>query len=500
MQKALELYHEIEPALQAELLRTSVKYFTNRVFGYVIWDHHDKILTHYSHHQETLDLAPRGSGKTRVGTIGYGAWKAVNNPDIRILIVSDTDQHATRFLNTIKNAIEYHPLILEHYGKLKGNRWSDHEAILQGRTRILTEATMTAHGAMSGAVTSGHYDLILADDLVNFSNARTEGERERMIDWFKLTLIPTLIPGGEIHVLGTRYHFLDLYKTLIEELDYDLQIQEAIITGPDSTERSIWEDFMPLDDRVEGQVVTTGLRTIRERVGTLVFNLQYQNDVELMKKGDIFHFDWFRYYDFTTVNGETVLEREDGQMVKLSDLRVYMGVDPAVSEKDTADYFAICIIGITKGPTPDYYVLDVVRGRYSYEQRSQVIAAKWNQWKPLVCGIENVAFQKDFCDRIRHTYPFIRIKEIKTTRDKVSRAYNRSGLVENGHVWVRRGMSLFVEELCLMPGGEHDDQFDGFDFALFAGDVSQGGFMITETPGMKKYTRKEPVTLRGHWQ
>lgn len=485
-----------EEAFQGDLLRYHPNYFINKIFGYTIWDHHQKILDHYFSEQETLDEAPRGCGKTRIGTIGYGAWRAVNDPDLRILITSDTDQHATRFLNTIKNAIEFHPLIKKHYGDLKGDRWSDHEAILAGRTKILTESTFTAHGAMSGAVTSGHYDIILADDLVNFANARTEGEREKMIDWFKLTLLPTLIPGGEIHVLGTRYHFLDLYKVLEGELGYDVQIQRAIETDTQGEEISIWEPYMPLDDRVEGidprtgkPKITKGLRTIRDKVGSIVFNLQYQNDVALMMKGDIFQFDWFKYFDFTTVNGEQVLEREDGQMVKLSDLKIYMGVDPAVSEKDTADYFVICIIGISKTKPIDCYVLDIVRDRFSYEMRAQSIAKKWNQWKPRVVGIENVAFQKDFCDRIRHTFPFIRVKEIKTTRDKVSRAYNRSGLVQNGHVWVRSGMSRFVEELCLMPGGEHDDQFDGFDFAMWVGDSSpEGGVLMTTLPG---YSQKD---------
>ena len=494
------IYLQAEPVLQGDLLRHSVRYFTNRIFGYTIWDHHARILDHYERSQKTLDLAPRGCGKTRVGTIGYGAWKAVNNPDIRILIVSDTDQHATRFLNTIKNAAEHHPLIKQHYGDLRGAKWSDHEAIFAGRTKILTEATLTAHGANSGAVTSGHYDLILADDLVNFSNARTEGERERMVDWFKLTLLPTLIPGGEIHVLGTRYHFLDLYKTLMEDLNFDLQIQEAIIKGSDGEERSIWEDFMPLEDRVSRGGITEGLRTIRKNVGTLVFNLQYQNDVELMKKGDIFQFDWFKYFELTTVNGETVIERDDGKMIRLAEVITFMGVDPAVSEKDTADYFAICIIGISKDG--DYYVLDIVRDRFTYQERGHAIASKWGQWKPRVAGIESVAFQLEFCQRIRKTFPYIRIKEIKTTRDKVSRAYNRSGVVENGHVWVRRGMSLFVEELCLMPGGEHDDQFDAFDFAMYAGEVPGGGLIMSKTPAMRKYSddHRKPEGLKGSWQ
>ena len=106
----------------------------------------------------------------------------------------------------------------------------------------------------------------------------------------------------------------------------------------------------------------------------------------------------------------------------------------------------------------------------------------------MIIGIEDVAFQKEFVQRIRQTYPYMRVKEVKTTKDKVSRAYGRSGLVQNGKVFVKKGMADFVEELCIMPDGAHDDQFDAFDFAIAVSESAQGGAKSTPLPNSGKWT------------
>ncbi len=188
-------YQKCVTAQTKGILVSSCRCFIFHIFNYVIEPHHENILAHVESYPLTLDLAPRGSGKSRIVTIGYAAWRAIVDPDIRILILSDTDDHAVRFLNTIKTALHQHPLIKQHFGPVEGDKWTDHQIVLAGRKKILTEATITALGAYSGAVTSGHYDLIICDDLVNFENSRTEGGRARMLEWFKQTLLPTLIPG-----------------------------------------------------------------------------------------------------------------------------------------------------------------------------------------------------------------------------------------------------------------------------------------------------------------
>jgi len=441
---------------ESQLLEASPAYFIKTIYGYRIDKPHWNILKHYDEVQETLDLAPRGCGKTRIGTIGFCSWRAVNNPNTRILIVSDTDTHAVRFLGTIKAVLESHPLILQNYGRVKGNKWTDHEITLRTRTdKTLTEATISAMGMYSGAVTTGHYNLIIADDLINFDNSRTEGQRERSKEWFKTTLLPTLLPGGEIHCLGTRYHYNDLWQMVMDDLGYDKRIQKAITDEG----ASLWEWHMPLHTvMVKGRKVK-GLIEIRDGdensggIGSLIFNLQYQNDVELLKEGRIFLYDWFQFYE-TIPTG----------------LRIYQGVDPAISQKDAADYFSLITIGLDTAR--NCYVLDIVREHLTFDKQVEMIKRKNDEWRPDIVGIEKIAYQLALIQHLRGKYPEIKIHEIQPGTDKVSRAHNRSGLFENGKVYVRRNMHLFIDELVLFPDARHDDQFDAFDFALAAGSTT----------------------------
>ena len=451
----MKLQNERLEIPEPQALRLDPKYFIENVFGYRIDAPHYNILDHYEQAQETLDLAPRGSGKTRIGNIGYVSWQAANNPNIRILIVSDTDTHAVRFLGTIKAVLESHPLIKQYYGNLKGeSKWTDHEITLKTRTdKTLTEATISAMGMYSGAVTTGHYDVIIADDLINFDNSRTEGQRERSKEWFKTTLLPTLLPGGEIHCLGTRYHYSELWDCVQNELGYDTQIQCAVIDEGLESERSLWEWHMPLHTKTVNNRKVKGLVEIRDGdvnsggIGTLIFNLQYQNNVELLKKGRIFLYDWFQFYESIPVN-----------------LKVFQGVDLSISEKETADYFVIVTVGIDTNM--NVYVLDIFRERgISFNVQIETIKKKAKEWNPIRIGIEANAYQKALPQELIRTTN-LPIKSLTTIRDKVIRAQKRSGIVENGKVSIRKDMHLFIDELVLFPDAIHDDQFDAFDFAL----------------------------------
>jgi hypothetical protein len=95
--------------------------------------------------------------------------------------------------------------------------------------------------------------------------------------------LPCLEPHGRLFIVGTRYHYLDLYGSLIKnELADRHQVIRAI--DPDgSTPRSEKFSLDWLEER-------------RRQMGSAIFATQYQNDVELTK-GDIFREEWFRYYD-----------------------------------------------------------------------------------------------------------------------------------------------------------------------------------------------------------
>ena len=440
--------------LETQALRLDPKYFIKQVFSYKIALPHYNFLKHFEIAQETIDLAPRGCGKTHIGTIGYSTWQVANNPNIRILIVSDTDTHAVRFLSTIKIVLETNPLLRKYYGSLKGSTWTDHEVILNTRTdNTLMEASISAMGMYSGAVTSGHYNIIIADDLINFDNSRTEGMRERSKNWFKTTLLPTLLPGGEVRCLGTRYHYNDLWDCVQNELGFDTQIQQAIIEEGTLNERSIWKTHMPLHTKIVNGKKIKGLIEIRDGdkqgsgIGTLIFNLQYQNNVDLQKKGDIFQYNWFKFTD-------NIPDK----------LRIYQGIDLAISKSDTAAFFVVFTLGIDQ--EGNIYVLDIFRERgISFNSQRETIIKKAEEWKPLRIGIETNAYQEVMAQEVKRL-TLLPVLQIHTVKDKTMRAQSRSGLVEGGRVNVKTNMHTFVSELVMMPDGDYKDQFDAFDFAL----------------------------------
>ena len=438
------------------LLRNSPDYFINTIFDYLILPHHQNILEHIKTNQRSLDLAPRGTGKSRM-LIGYAAWYAINNPDKRVLYLSDTDAHAMRFLATIKNTIESSDLLRSVYGDLRDpKKWTEHEIVFKTRTKVFTEANITAYGISSGGVTGGHYELIAMDDICNFISSLSDGQREKDKNWIKTTLLPTAMPGCKIHAIGTRYHYSDVWEEIIK-LGFDTNIQKA--EKDDGT--SIWDKVLPLHDRYENGIKITGLDTIKGDLGRIIYNLQYMNDTALLMEGNIFQNKYIQYYDG--------IIREEGKVfVQRSSFRteikvIHLGVDLAISQSDSAAYTVILVVGM--GEDHKLYVLEVVRGKFTFQQQKDAILKTVGKWSPNSTRVEAVAYQAAMVQELQ-AIGGLKIVAINPTRDKVSRAHQITGWFENGNIYFLKSMVDLVDELLLFPDGVFKDQVDALVFAI----------------------------------
>ena len=446
----------IDYEIEKQLLQTSETYFAQSVFRYITAEHHKKMIGHISDTHQTLILAPRGCGKTKICDQSHIAFKILNNPNERLLLLSDSHSHGTRFLNTIKAVLTTSPIVKKYYGDIIGSKWTDMEITTSLRTdESLTEASVTATGIYGSYVTSGHFTEIVCDDLITFENSASLLQRTRMEDRFKTTLLPTLLPNAPIRVIGTRYHFNDLYGFLIKTLNYEKLILPAIIDMGTPNERSIWPDFMPLHSKVVNGVKIKGLYEIKEDIGSLIFGLQFQNDTKLQESGSIFKWEWFQFYENIP-----------------SGLKIYQGADLAISKRDTADFFVLITIGIDS--VGNIFVLDIYRERgISFNSQVELIIKKAQEWSPLKIAIEDNGYQAALVQEAQRL-SLLPIIPSTTSKDKIMRAQQRSGLVESGRVYVKRGMHDFVSELVLLSDTTGiDDQFDAFDFALTVAESQQ---------------------------
>ena len=440
---------------------TVCKYITCRTLQPL----HASIIHNVSDNQASMDLAPRGHGKSTIGDVDFCITKVLRNPDIRIMIGSKTQTQASAFLKEIRTHFEQNVNLIRIFGdwkKSRDNVWNDKEFTVNRRTVIKKEATVSALGA-SGAVVSKHFDIIIGDDLVGFENARTEAQRKVLKEWFYSSLYPTLEPDGEIHILGTRYSPMDLYEDLIKSKNYKVNVQQAI-TIKDGQEVSLWESKFSLEK----------LRSIREEAGLIIFNMQYQNNTELAK-GKIFKYKYFKYFEEYEVDyalNRVRVKVLDAQGVPFwIPVRIYMGADLAISEDETSnnDYFVLTVIGVDKNK--NVYVLDYLKERLSFNAQLNAILDYGRNKFPMVerIGVETVQYQKSLAQEIRRL-SLLPVINIQTSKDKVTRAMRRSALFENGKVFFRIGMDDLEECLLLFPEVDHDDLFDGLDFALTVAD------------------------------
>lgn len=430
-----------------------------------VMDLHKSIISNISNSKSTLDLAPRGFGKSTVGDVDYCITRILRDPNIRIMIGSKTQTQAEAFLKEVRTHFEQNEDLIRIFGDWKtskDNVWNDREFTVNKRSIIKKEATLTALGA-SGAVISKHFDVIIGDDLVGLENARTEKQRSNLKEWFYSSLFPTLEPDGEIHILGTRYNPLDLYEDLIKSKDYVVNTQRAIrvVNGK---KVSLWEEKFSLER----------LEAILKQSGKIIFNMQYQNDTELAK-GKIFKAQYFRYYeeykiDYDFQTAKVRIKTEDGidQWIKV---RLCFGCDLAISEKeqDKGDYFVLMVIGVDADH--NVYVLDYVKERLTFNTQLNTIIDYGRNKFPMVerIGVETVAYQKSLAQELRRL-SLLPIININTSKDKVTRAMRRSANFENHKVYFREGMDDLEECLLLFPEVDHDDLFDALDFAMTMAD------------------------------
>lgn len=458
--------------------------FLIKMLGYDVAVHHKKILDFVvnSNRSEvdqieskrseaskrTLVLAPRGSGKSTIITIGYITWRLLNDPDIRILIVSNTQSQSVGFLRELKQHIEQSPRLAGMFGNLVGRKWTDTEIDLSIRKNITKEANVTAFG-IYGALIARHYDLIIMDDVVDQENARTENQREKLLQWFGMSLMPTLEPHGEVIMIGTRYHLHDLYGSMIKgKYRDDYIVIKALEDGV-----SFWPEKFSVAQ----------LEATRKEISTPIFNAQYQNDPRDMT-GGLFKPEWFKNR-WQWVN-DGCIAAPDKEPIMIQHLLVYMGVDLAIGQKKVNDYTAMCVIAYHKS-TGDIFILDCERGRWTIEETRLKIIGKYEYWHSKTFGavarvaVEAIAYQESMEQILKTTCPAMPVVGVKPHKDKVTRITPIIAMAENGRIYAAFDGSTdgLIDELVEFPQGQFDDRVDSLELAV-AG--SRKGAAIMQKP------------------
>ena len=163
---------------------------------------------------------PPGHAKSTTITVNYVIWRIIQNPSIKVIVVSKAQKLAEQFLLQIKER-----LTSDEYAELHANfappggwaaesaGWSATRFYVSSKVRgaEAKDPTVQAIG-IRGQVYGSRADLIVVDDAIDNTNV---SDYEKQITWLLGIVGSRLAPrSGRLLVIGTRIAPTDLYVEL----------------------------------------------------------------------------------------------------------------------------------------------------------------------------------------------------------------------------------------------------------------------------------------------
>ena len=253
--------------------------FARKVLGYNLlqeYPHHDWARELDKRHHDSLWLEPRYTYKSTIFTKAFPIWRLLEDSNLRILLVNATAENAEAFLSEIVGHFLRNKRLLQLWHArydtfpLDARTAKTKSIILNTRTDNFSEPSISTIGAL-GNLVSAHYELIIVDDLCNELDRESQSIREKKKRWFQ-DLPSVLSPSGELIIIGTHWHFDDVYSYIKNELNLQL---------PKNEQYYIQSESCYLDDgrtpRFPNLLSAKQLQTLKIKKGILLFAAQYEN-------------------------------------------------------------------------------------------------------------------------------------------------------------------------------------------------------------------------------
>lgn len=367
---------------------------------------------------------------------------------MRVLITNERLDNAKSFLREIKGHFEKNEALRFLYGDQTNDdeKWTETQVVLRGRTQNRKEPSIQV-GSLDTSLTSQHYDLIVCDDLVSRVNIGTKEQMDKVKQYWK-DLQSLLEPGGMIVIVGTRWHFDDLYSLILKNQDF----VRMIVGCYDENGLPIFPEKFTKEQLQKLQ------RPSPEGIGAYDFSCLYLNNPADDSNAD-FKRTWFE------------------NRFKPSDLTgkptaTFITIDNAPSTKKGSDYQGIIVNSVDEHNR--WHLVHVERFKGNSPQLINKIFELYLTYNPAIIGVEQKAFEdliKPFLEaeaKRRKQFPYVIELKDKGIRKEDRIRGRLQGRFELKTIFLQENPSddteSLVDEGVRFPRGQYDDLIDALQY------------------------------------
>ena len=422
----------------------------------------------------SLWLLPRSHLKTSCFTEAGILWEAVVDPDLRFLIVNAKLENAEAILANIKMCVSsndiFRWLFPEYCPDLAPKTLRDRCKWLTTRADFpCSKYAGRREGnieimSVGASLVSRHFDRLQLDDPVNDTNIETKELRDKSDRWYKNLLQLRHDTNSIVRLIGTRWHFDDLYSRRIKEETrrrdlmrqtgqpviprywiYHRQVVERVEAGGESI--CGYESVQPIwPERFNKEAI----EEIRSENGSYIFSCQYMNN-PLPEEDAVFKFS-----DIREVHEIDIPENVVN----------FIACDIAVEDVEAGDWWVITVGSFDN--LGNMYVREIVRDKLLTSSFLNHVHQLTKKWKAVKVGIETTAFQKtlfkvytQLSHQSNFNIPWTEVERGRSSKRK--RILSLQPRVERGNFYVEediKNKEHLIEEMTTYPRTTHDDILD----------------------------------------
>jgi predicted phage terminase large subunit-like protein len=369
---------------------------------------------------------PPRHGKSEVVSKKFPAWYLGRNPHKEVIEASYAADLAYDFSRIARDTLKEWGPKLWGVDVAEGNsgvtRWGIKD----------TRGGFTAAGVGGPITGRGAHLAIIDDPFKNWEEAQSKVIRDKVFEWYRSTLRTRLAPGGAIVLVLTRWHEDDLAGRLLKLAESGEGERWEVISLP-----AVAEDENDAIGRKPGEVLwperfpPEEYEQMKKAVGSHIWIALYQQRPRDLD-GGAFKPSWFKWYTKNEISFH-----DDAWWYRDERMTLYQGVDPAISEKESADDFVIATVGVTE--SNKILLLDIYHGHLEFTEQVKMIIKKYQEWLPERVGIETNAYQRALKQEVIRR-AMIPVKGLNHVGDKYTRIMTMTPFFENGQFYMRQAL------------------------------------------------------------